>query len=249
MTDFKLPNSLLSTQESAIYTASLELGTDTVAHIAEKANLPRSTTYLIIEGLIKKGLLSTTKINHKPFITAEPPNRLIELVKNYQSKLVESLAQLQSILPNLEAINNNRTDKPSISFYSGFEGIKTILLKSLKIKEILVQCSGYEKEIDSQTTEYLNNEYFPQTNRLKIKSLEILGEAPDLADYIQKFNSELHQMKKLSGTPPGAHIDKLIFGNTVAIISYETLNGTLIVHNEIASFERKLFYELWDKLQ
>jgi sugar-specific transcriptional regulator TrmB len=249
MDNLNLPNSILNSQETSVYTAALELGTDTVAHIADKANLPRSTTYLIIEELIKKGLLSTTKVNKKPLISAESPRKLIDLVQTNQNILNQTLTNLNSILPTLEAINNNRSDKPTIAFYSGFEGIKTILEYSLETKEILVSCSGYTKPMDKQIADYMDNEYFPETNKLNIKTLEILGDAPDLNNYLNKYQNSLHQMKKLPGNHPHAHIDKLVFGNTVAIISYETLNGTIITHSEITSFERKLFYMLWESLK
>jgi sugar-specific transcriptional regulator TrmB len=249
MNNLSLPESLLNSNQISVYIASLELGSDTVAHISEKTGLPRSSTYLIVDELIKKGLLSTTKVNRKPLISAEPPNKLLDLIKTHQAQLTESLTLLNNILPTLEAINNRRSDKPSIAFYSGFEGIKSILQKSLDTKEILVICSGYDKPVDKQTADYLDNEYFPNTNRLHIKTWEILGNAPDLDSYMNKFNSQFHQIKKLPRTQSDTHIDKLIFGNTVAIVSYDTLNGTVVTHQEIALFERRLFYQIWETLK
>jgi sugar-specific transcriptional regulator TrmB len=244
-----LPDSVLNSQQTRVYTAALELGTDTVAHIAAKSGLPRSTTYLIIEELIKKGLLSTTKLNHKPLISAGSPTKLLELIKNNQAELTESFDNLNRILPALEAINNNRPDKPAVAFYSGFEGVKTILRKSLDTNEILVLCSGYVKPMDRQMVDYLERDYFPETDRMNIKTLEILGSAPDLNKYIDEYKSPLHQIKLLPGDAPLSHTDKLIFGETVAVVSYDTLNGTVITHQEIAGFERKLFYQLWSALK
>lgn len=44
-----------SDKEAKVYMASLELGPDTAQEIAKKAGVNRTTTYVIIEKLIKKG--------------------------------------------------------------------------------------------------------------------------------------------------------------------------------------------------
>ena len=48
----------LSDKDAEVYLACLELGTQPASVIARKAGLKRPTTYLILEGLLKRGLVS-----------------------------------------------------------------------------------------------------------------------------------------------------------------------------------------------
>jgi sugar-specific transcriptional regulator TrmB len=243
----KLPE--LSTEQSKVYLSALELGSDTVQHIAKKAGLPRSTTYLFIDDLKSKGLLSQTKRGNKTLIIAEPPAKLVELA---QQKLVvshEALKKIQQTLPELQAIHNTRQNKPIVRYFEGFVGIKTILEESLKAREILILCSGYQEPLDEQITNFLNNDYFPSTSQKGIKIREIITKHPEWKKYVDKFNDEDHQIKVSDQIPMDNHIDKLIFADIVTILSYTALNGIVIQHAYIAAYEKILFDQMWNNLK
>jgi sugar-specific transcriptional regulator TrmB len=237
----------LSNEQSLVYLASLELGTDTIAHIAKKSGIPRSTCYLIVEDLKERGLLSEIKKKSKTYVIAEDPSKLEQLINNKKAAIESSLQEINKLLPQLKAIQNVRKDKPDVRFFEGLEGIKTINNDTLNANEILVICSGYDKPDEEKLSKYLD-EYFEEVDNKKIKTYEILGEAPDLNPYINKFESNLHKIKK---TPWGRglkHTDKLIYGNKVAIIDNDNLNGVVIENVDIAELERKQFFEIWGKL-
>ena len=52
----------LAEDEAKTYLAALEAGTATVAQIAINSGIPRSSTYLLVEQLLKKGLLSQSSL-------------------------------------------------------------------------------------------------------------------------------------------------------------------------------------------
>lgn len=239
----------LSKQESAVYQASLELGPDTTAHIAKKALLPRSSVYLIIDDLKDKGLLSETKRDKKTLIIPESPQKLLSYLEDKKQDMSQDIRALKSTLPELNALFNARTDKPLISFYEGFEGVKTIFEQTLSANEILVLCSGYKKHMDKRFASYLTKTYFPEIDRRNIVTREIIGPSPDADEYITSYGSKLHTIKKTDKQYNKQHIDKLFYEHTVAIVSYDTLNGTVITHKSIADFERKLFYQLWESMK
>lgn len=237
----------LSSEQSLVYLASLELGSDTIAHIAKKADIPRSTCYLIIEELKGKGLLSETKKGVKTFILAEDPSKLEQLVKNEKETIENLLLQIGKILPQLKAVQNVRKNKPKVRFFEGLEGIKTINNDTLSAYEILVICSGYDKPDEEKLFNYLEK-YFKEVDNKNIKTYEILGHAPDLETYVKKFQSNLHQIKKASWGKGLKHTDKLIYNNKVAIIDNVNLNGVVIENTDIAELERKQFFEIWRKI-
>jgi len=237
----------LPSDQNLVYLASLELGTDTIAHISKKSGIPRSTCYLIVEELREKGLLSEIKKGSKTFIIAEDPSKLEQLIKNEKEIIENSLLQINNILPQLKAIQNVRKDKPDVRFLEGLEGIKTINNDTLNAGEILVICSGYDKPDKEKLSNYLEK-YFEEVDNKKIKTFEILGEAPDIETYINKFQSDLHKIKKASWGKGLKHIDKLIYNNKIAIIDNENLQGIVIENIDIAEIERKQFFEMWRNL-
>jgi len=85
----------------------------------------------------------------------------------YLVLLKHSSDQLQASLPQLQAIYNSRSSKPLVSFFEGFEGIKTVLEKTLQSKQILVVCSGGQKPMNQQLLDYMFKTYLPKTNQKK----------------------------------------------------------------------------------
>jgi sugar-specific transcriptional regulator TrmB len=237
----------LTSDQGLVYLSSLELGTDTIAHIAKKSGVPRSTCYLIVEELMEKGLLSEIKKGSKTYVTAEDPSKLEQLINSEKVQFDNSLKQINILLPQLKAIQNTRKDKPSVRFYEGLEGVKTIYSDTLNANEILVVCSGYDNPDKENLSNYLEK-YFEEVDSIKIKTFEILGEAPNLESYIKKYQSDLHKIKKTSWGKGLKHTDKLIYGNKVVIIDNDNLTGMVIENIDIAELERKQFFEIWEKL-
>ena len=71
----------LSEKESRVYLAALELGPSPVQDISHKAHVNRATTYVMIEALSARGLLSTFQKGKKRFYAAESPDRLLTIVE------------------------------------------------------------------------------------------------------------------------------------------------------------------------
>jgi len=70
----------LSEKEAKVYLASLELGPSTAQTIAAKATVNRPTTYVMIESLIKRGLMSSFQKGKKRFFVAGKPTQLLYLL-------------------------------------------------------------------------------------------------------------------------------------------------------------------------
>lgn len=116
----------LSEKEAKVYLASLELGPQTVQIIAKKAGVNRVTTYVVLESLMKTGLISTYEKGKKTFFAAESPRNLDNLVKREEANLQSKKQELQNLLPELEAIYNVSGPKPTVRFFEGKEGFKSL---------------------------------------------------------------------------------------------------------------------------
>lgn len=128
----------LSEKEARVYLAALELGANSVQNISRKAGVNRATTYVILESLVGKGLISSYEQGKKTYFIAEAPEQLDRLLKKKEKEVEERRQDLTKIIPELKAIYNLAGSKPRVKFYEGKEGLKAMQQDTLRsqIREI-----------------------------------------------------------------------------------------------------------------
>lgn len=92
----------LTDSEATVYLTSLEMGEKSVGAIAKVAGLKRPTTYLIIERLVKRGLLIRRLSSKSALYRAASPYLLLAQQQN-------ACAVLEEALPILSSIRNGPT--------------------------------------------------------------------------------------------------------------------------------------------
>jgi sugar-specific transcriptional regulator TrmB len=128
----------LNENESRVYLASLELGTSTAQHIAAKATVSRPNTYIMIESLIKKGLMSSVTKGKKRYFVAAPPKDLKHLFDRELQEISEKRDVLDKLLPDLSAITS-AASAPKFSLFEGEDGVLTVY------KDIIQAAKGTKK--------------------------------------------------------------------------------------------------------
>jgi HTH-type transcriptional regulator, sugar sensing transcriptional regulator len=119
----ELRNFGLSEKEAKVYVATLELGKATAQDIAKKANVNRATTYVQLESLKDRGLVSQTSTDKKTFFIAEPPENVQKLIEKEKLDVLFKEKEFNKLLPNLQAIYNVTEDRPRVRFYEGTTGV------------------------------------------------------------------------------------------------------------------------------
>ncbi|HEY9585268.1 MAG TPA: helix-turn-helix domain-containing protein [Candidatus Paceibacterota bacterium] len=104
----------LSDKEAAIYLALLQFDNATPTEIAKKTKLNRSTVYVVLESLEKKGLTSETNVGKTVHYQAAAPERLETYVEQQQLKLEEMGKRLKDIIPEIKAIQRETGERPII---------------------------------------------------------------------------------------------------------------------------------------
>ncbi|HVM90805.1 MAG TPA: helix-turn-helix domain-containing protein [Verrucomicrobiae bacterium] len=117
----------LAPKESDTYLAMLELGPSSVQDIAKKAGINRTTTYVMLEGLKKHGLVSTFERGKKTMFAAENPQQLVEILTRQMSAIQTKKSKLEESLPRLLAIFNTVEDKPRVRFLEGEEPLRELM--------------------------------------------------------------------------------------------------------------------------
>lgn len=125
--DYKeLKNLGLAEKEAKVYLAALELEQSTVQKISEKAKVNRATTYVVIEALIQKGLMSSVHEDKKQFFYAESPEKLNLLFREQARDIQRKQEYLDKILPNLKALSRFRKKGPVVRYFEGKDGLKSM---------------------------------------------------------------------------------------------------------------------------
>ncbi|MBI2591387.1 MAG: helix-turn-helix domain-containing protein [Candidatus Brennerbacteria bacterium] len=125
-----------SEKESQVYLAALDLGEATIQQLAEKSGVKRVTVYIIIESLMKHGLISSVEKGKKTFFAAENPVNIVRFFnarkKELEKDLDEKSEVLKKITPELESLFKIAGPKLKVRFLQGKEGLRTMMNDFLK---------------------------------------------------------------------------------------------------------------------
>jgi len=117
----------LSDKEASVYLAVLELGKSSVQNIAKKSGVKRVTTYVILDQLVKLGVMTVETENKKSLYRAEHPGRLEKILDIRASELQMQRAYLKGNMNQLEALYSFNHDKPTtVQLFEGREGLEAL---------------------------------------------------------------------------------------------------------------------------
>lgn len=232
----------LNNKEIQVYLATLELGLNTVNEIAKKSGVFRTYCYDILKHLIEKGLICAIIKSGVQYFEALEVGKIIEIAREKEEKL-------RSILPELRFIQKLRKERPTVHFYEGKEGIRTIHDEIIKTKpsEILVY-GNTQKHVE------LMEWNFPRFIRARVKNkitAKVITESTAFARKTIKRN-EKAELRKTRFFPSRILFPtlKYIYKNKVVMIALSsTIMGVVIENKEIAEGEKKIFELLWTVAQ
>ncbi len=232
----------LTEGESAVYLAALELGETIVSRLAKKAGIKRTTTYLVIESLKEKGLITSIKKKKTSVFFAEDPHKLHAMLEQRKEKI-------DKIMPQLLAFTNLIDKKPEIRYFEGKEGIKEIYRDTLKYpgQELLSWFSDtYATHFDEN---YFYEDYMPKRVAKKIPVRAILPDNAAIRKLIQYDQLQLRRSKIVSGDALQMSIELNMYGGgKVGIVSYEEQFALIIESKKIHDSLKSIFEMLWKQL-
>lgn len=226
----------LTYKESAVYLALLELGTATVHPIAAKAGIKRPTTYLILDQLQQKGMVSVIPRVKKALYTAESPEKLAGDLKKKEELL-------KSSLPNLLALYNAKKEKPQVQLFEGIEGIKQVYDKIFAGGEVWFFGTAEKiMKIDFQAA--LN--FLRRSAQQGIKVRDLLSQSQE--NYAYAREAQKSKTYELRFVPKDMNFptDSAIFGDSVVFFSFRPqIFAVLLTSSEIAQSLRALHQLAW----
>lgn len=231
----------LTLNEIKAYLALLELGEATVANIAKKSGIKRTTAYLVVDSLKEKGFLSELKKRKKTFFYAEDPRELEE-------KMEERKILLQKTIPELLAIANLLDKKPKITFYEGIEGIKDVYRDTLHYpeKEMLAWVS---EEAFNVLDEDFVNYYIPERVKKKIWVRVIAPGTEKMQSYKEEELKVLRKTKLIDAKSFPIKVEIDLYGNNkIGIMAFEEKISLIIESEKIYITLKSIFESQWNLL-
>lgn len=230
----------LNEKEASVYLALLELGTAPVQSIALKAGLKRPTTYLILDNLQAKGLVSIVPRAKKALYVAESPEYLI-------GDLSRKEDLLKRFLPNLLAVYNLRKDKPQVQMFEGVQGVKQIYQKIFDATEVWF--FGTTREVSKIYTEGVAD-FIQKAQKHNLKVRDLLASTPEDWEYARRANLGAYYQIRFMPKDMSFLTDSAIFGNNVVFFSFRPATfSVMITSNDISKSLKYLFDLAWQSAE
>jgi sugar-specific transcriptional regulator TrmB len=236
-----------SDKESKVYLAALELGPQPVQEIAKRAGVNRATTYVMIESLTQRGLMSSMEKGKKRYFTAESADRLFNIVNAEKEAATAKEELIEKIMPDLRALTASSESKPRVRFYEGVEGLKAIMQDFTESKVDYIE---HALDVD-EFRKHFSDEDFPEHREKLIKSkvkfkglITTSGSPPALIAESEVFSKQFRYVPKEKFVFPG---EMVIYGDKVAILTFKgKVMGVIIESHEIKQMLSTLFNMAWE---
>jgi HTH-type transcriptional regulator, sugar sensing transcriptional regulator len=234
----------LTKGEIKVYLTLLKIGETTTGKIIENAEISGGKVYLILDKLIKKGLVSHIIKEKTKYFSAASPNKILEYVKEKEKFLEDKKNKIEAQLPSLYPLLNNSKNKYNTQLYLGYDGIKTAIFEALKntSKKEPILIMGINL---SRDTKYNILWKHWHTERIKKKINCKMLFSHNNSEYFNIFSKMKYtQIKVLKGITPSS---VGIVGDQILLTTYgEEPSCLLIKHPEITSSFKTFFETLWN---
>jgi sugar-specific transcriptional regulator TrmB len=236
----ELKNAGLSENEAKVYLAALELGETSVYRLAKKSGVKRTTTYLAVENLKEKGLMSESMRDNVIVCYAENPKKLTE-------RLEEKKNALEKIMPELLAFTNLIDKKPKIRYFEGKEAYKEVFSDVLKYPDSEMLGTFNEKFWDWEN--YFTEYFMPKRKEKKIWARILFMDSTELQSISQKINEYLSQVRLVSSEKFKIQIEMVVYGkDKVGFVSYEEEMAIIVESQKIHDTQKSFFEVIWDSV-
>jgi len=241
----------LSEKEAAVYLALLQLETASVHDLAKYAGVNRSSTYVVLESLRKKGVAGISETNKGPKYVPAPPDVLYKIAEDSAKKTQETKDRIKKILPSLRAIHKDSKIKPSVQVFEGKEGIMNLYNDALSSQRGSIMRAFSQPGAWSK----FGPEYFAYLReKRKERGVHLRAIRPNIFKNDEEFGNEkskkrLAEFRFLQKDTKPLTSDFRIYDDKIALTSSKDEFGIIIENKEIVDAVKFIFDLAWDKAE
>ncbi|NTW14759.1 MAG: hypothetical protein HGA38_00120 [Candidatus Moranbacteria bacterium] len=229
-------------KEVAVYLTLLEMGRGVVSEIARRANVNRTTGYVILDSLTGKGLVSVSGKKPKQEYMAESPENLVKYLYSEIESRKAITRQLDGLLPEMTSLYR-KGDRPKVYFYEGEEGLKRVYEDTLTATGPIVAYATYE-DMHKALPGYFPD-YYKRRAKKGIFARGIVPETPLAYERVREDKNEARELALVPADRYTFSPDIEIYDNKIMIASWREKLGIIIESGEIADAMKKIFELAW----
>lgn len=221
--------------EVRTYLRALEHGPATVLELAKATGLSRQATYVAIQSLTGRGLMSSALHNKKRLFAAEHPDKLLAYAERREVELREHVGDLKRLVPELELRAGG--EKPVVKVFEGKEGINAIIedmrLDHAKVTFEITDLDAMRSVLTSEDLAPLKRE----SKKMKrfVRGLYTGEVSPKMVDSERFVLPDKYQNFK-------AHVG--IYGNKLALVTFEGKMHSIIIESGALAKALHTLFEL-----
>lgn len=246
----------LNSKETQVYLSLLELGSQPASVIGKKAHINRSTTYLVLDGLIQKGYVNEHVRADVKYFAAADPQVIVQNLEQLENNIDENRKELIELLPEFYALTNPLSIKPKFRFYEGEEGVKRAMNDTLNASERLYAWSAFDSWMKSTPAlqKYIKDYAKLRAEKYKIPVQVIVLDTPEVRRYLLEqyppLKSNKDPLMDIRWSPKDVapfNNETNIYDDKVSIVSLakNELLGFVIESHEIAQLHKSIFQMAW----
>lgn len=234
----------LSPNEAKIYETLLSTGETSVAIISAKAKVHRRNVYDAMNRLLEKGLVFQIFQKGENIYQAVHPNKLLEVLKEKETKLTQ-------VLPQLNKIYNAEPPQEAAYIYKGLEGYKNYMRDLARIGAETYFLSAKGLWFTPTVSEKFLNDFKGELKRKKVKHYTLYDPLvpKKLPQALNKVGGEYKILPEKYAT--SAVLD--IFGDHVVTFTSVDIGNVgedvtifVMINQELADSFKTWFKMLWD---
>lgn len=231
----------LSPKEASVYLANYELGEATASRISQKSGIKRPTTYIELENLIKKGLVSQSNKRNLKYYTAQSPKVILAILEENKKELEQNMASLLSLGTAIDR-------KPSVRYFEGEDGIKEAYRDTLATPDQEIQ-SWFSASSSLGSESFQEKYYIPERQKKNIWIRAILPASQELKPYLAKNKEQLRKSRLINPAKYNLENEIILYSkNKTAILNYGDRLGVIIESPKIHDSMKQIFEIMWEML-
>jgi sugar-specific transcriptional regulator TrmB len=225
----------LSSKEAKVYVALLELGETTPLDISRRIQMKRPTVYVILEGLLERGLVSYVRRGRGLRYSALD-------VRNLYSTQEDALTRLKNSLPMFAAFMRQGASARSseMRVFEGVAGLRRAMEDTLTSRGEILCWVDLElvtmKYFKTYWREYLKKRI---TRKLRVRAIMVSDQAA--ASFRLRDKEELRESVLIPKSRFPLHGEMNIYNDKIALLSYDDPIAVVIQNRAMADMQRSIF--------
>ena len=235
-----------SPKEIRFFIANYALGPASLAAIAKKARLQRSTTYVLAEDLIQKRLITHDHREYNKLFVAASPETLMRMLDTKQRSIARTSITLKENLSELQAAYTASEILPKVTIHQGPSGLSSILRDILSSStEILLWTNqATEQEVFEPQ---LHQDFIAQRLKRRIPIRVLAVNNPAGSSLIDSDERMLRSTRILPEDTTFT-AETYIYEDKVVILDFNTdIFGVIIRNPSVCTAQKAMFELQWQQ--